>query len=174
MAHRRTVATRSQAIRRKTAWITWEFVPVAVTANGVVQLSGGMNASALALLPFTVVRTRGVIHWESDQAAATEDFGGVFSMQRVTAVALGAGIGSVPTPLTEAGDDYFVYEPFYSKVWVQTTTVVAGGSTVQRIFDSKSMRKLEIGDEISMVIEGMNLPGGMNFGTTGRFLVKLH
>ena len=173
MARRRTSFRQGRTQKRLTDWFNFELIPVSITANGVL-LAGTLSAAALVVAPFTIVRTRGIILFESDQTGATEDYGGVMSFQVVTAAAAAAGVASIPTPLTEPNADYFVYEPFYSKVWIQNTGANAGGSTVSKQFDSKAMRKFTQDDQAVIVFEMMGLPGGANVGVLGRMLVKLH
>ena len=78
--------------------------PLAVGANTGVLVST-LNAAALALRPFTVMRTRGIVHWETDQLAASETPFGVVASIVVTESAAAAGAGSIPTPTTENDSD---------------------------------------------------------------------
>ncbi len=41
-------------------------------------------------------------------------------------------------------------------------------------FDSKAMRKVEVGEDIAGVIRNTSASDGLIFLTTGRMLVKLH
>ncbi len=63
-------------------------------------LIGTLNAAALLLRPFTIMRSRGFTFVDSDQNAASEAPFGVFGMIVVTDSATAAGIASIPTPTT--------------------------------------------------------------------------
>ena len=68
---RRHLPVRSGS-KRKTLWL--EFQPVLATtdAAGEAVLVFSLNAAALALRPFTIVRTHFEVMVTSDQAAAVE------------------------------------------------------------------------------------------------------
>jgi len=63
---------RAGRMRRETVWLfdTSGVIGLAAGANPV--LVGSLNASALALRPFTIVRSRGFVYVGSDQEAADE------------------------------------------------------------------------------------------------------
>ncbi len=99
-------APRSRgAPRRKSLWLDFAsiFVDRAALAAASVSLVSSLNAAALALRPFTIVRTRGLLIVQSDQVAATEQPFGALGLSVVTDQASAIGISAVPTPITDAG-----------------------------------------------------------------------
>ncbi len=170
MARRFNVRTR--APRRLTRWaVTQIESPVTVAANAAVLLAS-LNAAALALLPFTIVRMRGMIFCSTDQATALEDYGGVFAQVHTTQRATAAGIGSIDNPISDGDSGNFImYEPVYGKAFITAT-----GATQTQVafpYDSKAMRKLEVEDDLAIVFE--SFPDfGVDVAIVGRFLIKLH
>ena len=74
-----------------------------------------LNAAALALRPFTVVRTRANLIIRSDQQAASELFEVAYGETVVSEQASAAGVVSVPTPVTEDASDWHVYDRYPRK-----------------------------------------------------------
>ena len=74
MARRRDFARGAHAIasRRETTWFEFQPVEVTIAAASTGILIFSLNAAALALRPFTIVRTRMLFNLRSDQAAAPE------------------------------------------------------------------------------------------------------
>ena len=166
--------TRGGRSRRQTTWIGGQFLTNSVATGGTV-LTATLNAAALALAPFTVVRTRGVIQITTDQVAANEWQAAAFGMLVANESAAAQGIASVPTPLTQSEDGlFFVYEAMLADFALATAVGIAKVS-VERIIDSKAMRKIEVGDNIVSVWE---VPAAGNGGTIVRqfirMLAKLH
>ena len=157
--------------RRQSLWLSVELPPVDVAANSATLL-GSLNAGGLALRPFTVVRTRVILTCQSDQVAATEEFGGAWAFGVTTERAVTAGIGSIPNPFGNADSDEFF---FYDDTFGQFTFVGSVGTTTQVSFpaDSKAMRKVGPDDNIAFMFE--SLPDfGATVGVLGRMLIKLH
>ncbi len=158
---------------RSNIWLSAGFADVVIGASSVVLL-GVLNAAALALRPFTIVRTRMLLHYISDQSAATELSQAVMAMQVVTEVASAGGIGNVPTPITEADNDFFVYQPLFQDfLFVSGVGVQSMGSDQTYVVDSKAMRKVGPGDDVVQTIENRSAVGAA-VAAEGRFLVKLH
>ncbi len=169
-------AVRSRFMRpapRSNVWLGAGLVVTGVAASATVLLSS-LNAAALALLPFTIVRSRLSVFWGTDQAATSEFAQAVFSSQVVTAAAATAGIGSVPTPLTETDADFIIYRPMFSDLRLASAVGFdqTGGNQTFEV-DSKAMRKLGIDDQLVFVIENRS-PVGTQIAIEGRMLVKLH
>jgi len=165
------VATRA---RRKTTWLSG-------LDNGVMQnlAAGGtlfyssLNAAALALLPFTIVRLRGLITVQSDQEAADEE--GILGVGKavVSTDAVAIGISALPTPITDQNSNlWFMYETVPWS-WKLTTSGAAQGAT-HHFFDSKGMRKVEDGQDIVMTVENWSSAFGCEFDIQSRMLIKLH
>ena len=108
MARRRNIV---RSARRLSVWVGAGLADTTITSGTQLLLS--LNAAALAVRPFTVVRTHLAINYGSDQAIAGESSMAVLSMQVLSDSAIAAGVGSVPTPINETDADYFVYKPIH-------------------------------------------------------------
>ncbi len=170
---RRTGFVRPAA--RTSLWLGVGIAQTAIGAGSTATLFGTLNAAALLLRPFTIIRTRLLLSIESDQQAATEFVQGAFAMQVVTETAAAAGIASLPTPLTEVDADYFVYQPFINSFILSSAVGIDGhqGSGSFWTVDSKAMRKVGPDDDVAMTTEGVGT-NGFNIATEGRMLIKLH
>ena len=78
-----------------------------LTASGGTIL-GSLNATALALRPFTIVRQHYFLMLRSDQAAAAERQFGAFGCVVVSDQAEAVGVTAIPTPITDAGSDLWM------------------------------------------------------------------
>ncbi len=160
---------------RETLWAS--ISPTTTTlAVATPVLFSGLSASGLALRPFTIIRTRGVLHLSTDQIAASESYYAAYGMAVVSDQALAVGVSAVPTPLTEADSDlWFVYEPMTSRMLFGDATGLGGGDGVMVRFDSKAMRKVEDGQDIATVEEASSNSGllGCQLAKGGRMLLKL-
>jgi len=166
---------RGGAMRRETLW-----AGIAATrttlAIGVPVLFTGFPADILALRPFTIVRTRGLIGIASDQEAADESYLAHMGISVVSDEALAVGVTAVPAPETRSDSDlFFVYESMSGRFHLGDATGFAESAEYTRQFDSKAMRKVEDGQDIALVLEAAGAPfGGCLFTKTGRMLIKLH
>jgi len=164
---RRSLAVRGP--RRKSVWIGFTPQLNTFTAAGGTLL-GTLNAAALALRPFTVVRSHVVLMVHSDQTAASEDQVGAFGIEILSDQAVAAGVGSIPTPITEIGtDQWYVHQVFMA-------SQLAGAIDAKRgeiyQIDSKAMRKVNIGEDMAIVAELSSQGSGFTLISGGRFLVK--
>ncbi len=156
-------------------WIGAGVGSTTVVANSL-QVVGSLNASALAFRPFTILRTRLTVMWESDQIAAPErpqgDLGFIVASEQAVAI----GSTAIPDPSSTSGDpdaDWFIHQPLMTSV--QESSQVGFQARVGEIFvvDSKAMRKvLNNQDIITMVRETGNV--GAILVTRGRMLIQLH
>ena len=96
-------------------------------------------------------------------------------MQVVSDSAVAAGVGSVPTPLTETDADYFVYAPVAFDFEFSNATGIyqLAGDGVVHTVDSKAMRKVGLDEDVSVVLQ-QQVGTGAILSVEGRFLVKLH
>jgi len=158
--------------RRETLWIQGAWTENNVAGGGALLL-GVLSAAALALRPFTVVRTRGMLLVNSDQTAATERQLGAYGFAVVSEQAAAIGVTAVPTPVTDQDSDlFFVYESFAR---MQNVASAIGISEyMPQTFDSKAMRKVEDGSTIVDVMELSSLSDGVTFQVAFRQLIKLH
>ncbi len=163
--------------RRETLWFGGTAFSQALGATTSVALVLVLNAAALSLRPFTVIRTRGILHVRSDQSTAGETYGASFGDAVVSEQASGVGITAVPTPTTDSDSDVWSVYEFMMMHFEHKTSVGFTDVGVQRIIDSKAMRKVEDGQDLISVVEGpgsgLTASGSVISGFM-RTLVKLH
>ena len=163
---------RSRGARRETLWLFGVSTSITLAAASTAILTQSLNAAALALRPFTVIRTIGELLISSDQVAADELQSAAFGLAVVSDQAAATGVAAVPTPTTDRGSDlWFVYQQMMSE-WG-----LVGGQTGNQVhFDSKAMRKVEDGQDIVMVVESdiAAVTAGLVIGSSWRMLVKTH
>ncbi len=173
MPHRRMLAgpVAVRGLRRKSVW--FQFAPAVNTmtaAGGTIFFS--LNAAALALRPFTVVRSHFELFVTSDQEAATEDQVIGAGIAVVSDQAVAVGVSAVPTPITEMGSDlWFVHRIAYAGFILVTSGMAERGTRVS--IDSKAMRKVGVGQDIVVVGEFSAAGSGVQLFIGGRMLVKL-
>ncbi len=163
--------------KRETLWIGGAPFQQALVATTTVALVTSLNAAALAMRPFTIVRTRGQIFVRSDQNTSSEDYGASYGQAVVSEQASAIGVTAVPTPTTDnASDLWFVFEFVIGSIRAATSVGIEEGGW-SRIIDSKAMRKVEDGQDVVEVVEGPGAGIGANGSQIAgftRFLVKLH
>jgi len=103
MAHR-AFRRGAAAIRssRETMWIGISMTATILTTPGGTILNA-LNAAALALRPFTIIRTRMELLVVSDQEVASEVQVGGIGVSVVSNQASAIGVSAVPTPITDIG-----------------------------------------------------------------------
>ncbi len=165
---------RGGVARRETLWTKAGPTSVVIAGATVAVQLFTFGASILALRPFTIVRTRGLMFYRSDQIAATEVWGATLGFAVVTDQANAVGVTAVPTPDADGGSDaFFVYEELYG-------TLVFGSQIGfqdlgrEHRFDSKAMRKVEDGFDLSVVAETPPISSSATMITAFRMLIKLH
>ena len=165
---------RSGAPRRESVWLFIPTSEINLAAASTAVLAFSLNAAALAIRPFTIVRTRLAWHTRSDQNAATELWGSSLGFAIVSDQASAIGVTAVPTPITDQGSDlFFVYEENYGAELVAT---VVGFTDVGRrvVVDSKAMRRVNDDEDMVVTMENTAFtPSGANI-IGGRVLIKLH
>ncbi len=138
-------------------------------------LISSLGAGMLAIRPFTIVRTRGIIGIFSDQFVATEDQEIAYGHAVVSDQANAIGITAVPTPVTDLTSDlWYVYETVLARFVFGTGVGFNPGASTLRYFDSKAMRKVEEGQDRVTVLESASTSEGCIITTSFRMLVKLH
>ena len=163
--------------RRETVWLFGTAFNQTLAATTTAALVLSLNAAALALRPFTVIRTRGILHISSDQSGASQDFGASYGEAIVSDQASAIGVTAVPTPTVDNGSDlWFVYEFLMGRFTFGSAASFIE-NTISRVVDSKAMRKVEDGQDLVAVVEGpgagLTADGSIIRGFT-RTLIKLH
>ena len=172
MARRLVRLTR--APKRLTSWFFVAPVRTALTVGGGTIITT-LNAAALALRPFTIIRTRLLITIESDQASADESQLGAFGMAVVLDQAEAIGVTAVPTPVTDSGSDlWFVHQWASAKLKLNTAVGFDTQGQTQYVVDSKAMRKVDIGQTMVGVGEFSSAGDGFVMGVMGRQLIKVN
>ena len=177
MARRFTSRPRGRTEARKSLWIG--ITPTITTSVTGGVITNALNAAALALRPFTIVRTHLQFYAHSDQAATSETYGGAVGMAVVSDQALAVGVTAIPTPITDLGSDlFFVHQMYwgeahlFSAIGVEDLTGQGNGWTV----DSKAMRKVTDDQDLAIVLESTSgiIGEGSIVAMMGRMLIKLH
>ncbi len=161
----------SRGPTRKTLWLGFNPVRLTLSAAGG-SIAHSLNAAALALRPFTIVRSHFVLMVISDQAAAIEEQVGAFGLAVVSSEAVNVGVTAVPTPVTESGSSLFFVHQFYMAAMQEITDRAVGPEIYQ--VDSKAMRKVEVGQDIITIGEFDATGGGQILTLAGRVLIKTH
>ncbi len=172
MARKSGFVRRNNVMRRESLWIPEPTSSTTIAAASTAVLLASLNAAALALRPFTIVRVRGVMHVRSDQVAASETFGVSMGQAVVSDQASAIGVTAVPTPETDRGSDlWHVYE---SVLGFFKITEDEGGQGMFLQYDSKGMRKVEDGEDSITVLETASITTSAIVQHSARFLIKLH
>ena len=175
MARKSGNVMRGGRMRRQSTWIALAPSQDTIAASSTAVLISQLDAVGLALRPFTVVRTRGMILLHSDQRAATEDYEVNYSHSVVTTQASAIGVTAVPTPVTDVGSDVpHVFESLFGGITVTTDVGVVDPFGISLRFDSKAMRKVDDGQDLISVVETSATSEGCGMTTGFRVLVKLH
>ncbi len=167
---------RSNMVRsgRKTFWIGGTYVRQALGAAGTSVIVTSLNAAALALRPFTIVRTRGMVSIFSDQIAAVEDQVAAFGKIVVSDQAVAIGVTAVPTPASDDQSNWHVFTFLSDKFLFITGVGFQQIAMINHVIDSKAMRKVEEGQDLIGVVESDTLSDGCQISTYTRTLIKLH
>ncbi len=160
--------------KRQSLWIGFTPTQTTITAGSGATLTHVLNAAALALEPFTVVRVRGEAYVHSDQIANTEHQSVGWAMAVVSQQASTIGITAVPTPFTDISSDlFFAYQPLINSFDVASSIGIMQTGTRYQI-DSRAMRKVDEGSDVISVLETSGVSQGVIVDLWFRILVKLH
>ena len=122
----------------------------------------------------TVIRTRGLFSYRSDQFAASEVQIGAVGIAVVTEQASTVGITAVPHPNTDsAWGGWLWHSYFLSRVDVSSAVGVQFDGVHNIVIDSKAMRKVDEDERLVVVVENSGA-FGIQFNTSERFLSKIH
>ncbi len=172
MAGRRFTRGVARGARRETSWLTIDLVVGGV--DGSASLFSSLGTSAIASLPWTIVRTYLNIFVHSDQVVATESWASAVAMAVVSAQAAAIGVTAVPTPITDLESDLFYIHHMQQGRFFFGTGV--GAQDIGQSFnvDSKAMRKVSDDEDVILVVEGATQGAGVTISVQGRFLIKEH
>jgi len=169
---RRVSRTFSRGPRRATDWgastplTTFVTVPAssAVLLEVFVPFTGGE----------TIIRTRGLMTYRSDQVAASEVNIGAFGIGVVTAQAVSVGITAIPHPVTDAAWGGWLWHSYFANRFnFASATGLQFDGVFQIPVDSKAMRKIDEDERMVVVIENSTAVG-MQCSSQERVLTKLH
>jgi len=166
---------RGGGMRRETLWLFASESVSALALATTAVISNSLNAAALAMRPFTVVRSRIHLSLTSDQTAGSEDQVAAFGIAVVSDQAVAIGVTAVPTPVTDLGSDLWLAHQ-YMTASIGLNTAVGFDSQFATNFDldSKAMRKVEEGQDLVLVKERGTNGDGVSLFSAGRILIKLH
>ena len=163
---RRTVGRRGgfQAPKRQiandglTGGLGTSIATIAFGAS-VGPVKGGFSIFLSMTEPaLTLVRTRGALVIEMlTSGGVTNEVTGAVGMIVTSTDAAAAGIVSVPGPLSDIENDWFVYEPFALATESANPPADSRVSHAAFRFDSRGMRKLKFGEALVMVAEAVQL-----------------
>ena len=158
--------------KRLTSWFRFSPVQTVMTATGGTIIFS-LNAAALALRPFTIIRTHFELALRSDQNSVNEVQAVALGMAVVSDQAVAVGVTAVPTPDTDMGSDlWFAHKILYAE---ETTLATLTKEGTRVSLDSKAMRKVDIGQDLVIVGEMIAaISSGLTFTCGGRMLVKVN
>ena len=169
------VRRRSNLVRaksdRQSVWFAVD-VSAGIAAGAATQVAT-LSAAALLFRPFTVVRTRLLINWQSDQAIANETPVGALGMIVVSNEAASAGLASIPDPVADQDSPFFVWQAMISSFLFASGVGFTEPTGLDYVVDSKAMRKVGTNEDVSIMVEEI-VNVGANIRVLGRMLVKLH
>jgi len=167
---------RSRLLRtgRKTFWFSGVQTRTTLAASGNSVIITSLNAAALAVRPFTIVRTRGFISIGSDQTGAQEEQQASYGQVVVSDEAVAVGVTAVPTPDTSSGSDWYVYFAMADQFIFVTGAGFQQANLFRHVIDSKAMRKVEEGQDLIGVVQSGPSSGGVIIRNFVRTLIKLY
>ena len=142
----------------------------------LVAVAGSSAVLLTVFLPgdngVTVVRTRGVFGWKTDQIAANEDQMGAVGIGLVSAQAVSVGITALPHPSTDSGWDGWLWHSYFVSSFSFITGVGFEPNMLHLLeIDSKAMRKVSNEMRLVTVVENDNTDG-ISVYSASRILTK--
>ena len=171
MARRRTSSNfRSSSSRPNRSWSeSYAAAYITVPAASKVLLATLVTATPGGV-DLTILRTVGGIAVRSDQGASNEIQIGAWGMILITDLAAAAGIASIPSPATDAGDDWFVHQSFAQSGMLADEGVVGRWYPI----DSKAKRMLDgTGIVVAVVAENLHATQGLAIADMSRVLTQV-
>ncbi len=143
-------ATVGRTYKPSGGWSGLTVGSTAVAANTKVLMASFAPQIGLTL---TVRRIRISALYSSDQNAASETTLGALGVGVFSDTAIALGIGSLPDPITDVGDDvWMLFQGMHTRI-----SFVSGGGLVEPAgtlyeIDSKAMRKLPNGKSLAVIV----------------------
>ena len=147
-----------------------------VISAATKSLISTLSAGALLLRPFTILRTRMLIYWVSDQQTGTEQSFGTYARLVVTDTAAALGVTAIPDLSVLAGDpeaSWHVVQTVAQRFVFGTAVAFQAQAGWQYTVDSKAMRKVGPDDNVVAMFSEDGTSGGRLI-TQGRQLIQLH
>ncbi len=161
--------------RRKTLWLELaQQTAVIVLPQNTISIHASLNAAALALRPFTVIRHVGALWVASDQEAGSEAPFGAIGEVVANDQAVTAGAASVPPPYTNSGADWAFWLPFMGSLRFADATGFVAPDYQYYSYDQKGQRKVDLGQDLVHMIQNNAATHGMRYIWSFRTLIKLH
>ncbi len=160
--------------RRQTEWIAGTVNFTDSTAGAIVELISFSQVALASLVPFTIVRTVGLVTIAADLNFITNQiYSGAVGMQVIGDDARAAGVATYASPFADAGDDSWLYHQFFAATIDDRSDsdLVLSQSWV---IDSKAQRKVVDGQAIVFSSEGGSEADGFDVAVGLRILCKLH
>ena len=155
--------------KRLSTWLGIGIGSTTLTASGGT-LTNALNAAALALRPFTIVRTYMEFMVISDQAASVESQVCAFGMAVVSDQALAIGVTAVPTPVNEIESDlWFLHQVMFAR---QSNLLDTAIGPAHYSVDSKAMRRVDGDQDVAIVAEQSGTGSGLILFLGGCMLIK--
>ena len=167
---------RDGRMRRQTLWFTSASINTTLSAASTASIVISLNAAALALRPFTIVRNRGYFSIRSDNFAVStsETYEAAVGQIVVKDEAVAIGVTAVPTPIAQDASDWHVYARLIGRTQISADGVAESNVIHQMEIDSKAMRKVDLGEDMIEVVETSPLSLGLVTVHYFRTLIKLH
>ena len=159
---------------RETLWLGIPEIRIVNVSANAATFVAALSAGALALRPFTIVRS--LIHWgvRSDQTGASENFASALGVCVVSDQSAAIGVTAIPTPFTDIGLDLWLLHAMITGRFEFVSGVgFEANSLEQKTVESRAMRKVEDGQDVAIVLENDATSTGTTNWTAGRMLVKL-
>ena len=124
--------------------------------SATTVLVSTLSAGALLLRPFTILRTRMVLGFRSDQIVTSEHPVGLFGKIVITEAAAAIGITAIPNPSGISGDpeaDWFVWQALQASIERASDVGITGGGQQIFVVDSKAMRKVGPDDDVATLCD---------------------
>ena len=170
---RRAVRGFSRGVRRK---VDWSASTPQASLNAVAAGSAALLQTFVAIVGGeTVIRTRGSVGWQSDQAVADEVQLGAFGICVVSEQAATIGITAVPHPATDAAWGGWLWHSYFqSKLEFLSAVGLEPNFMHTMVVDSKAMRKVLDDEILCVVVENSHATFGIDVADSFRFLTKVN